>query len=214
MLQQEEKLREQLLLRGEWQSLLRSDSDIKQFARARLKKRSIHMVTSSSRHAGDAAASHPDIRSPSTLPSEERLACHSSLSLLSLSQPSLLLPGLSSSPHSLPTSSPPDTAVHLLSLPPPTELIVLNEVAELPGQGGWNALCPGLATMRAVGTLADGSCGQSTACQALTIASWQRAPSRRTKSTIFTYRHTNSAHPDASAAALCEPSSCPTGCPG
>ena len=59
----------------------------------------------------------------------------------------------------------------------------------------WNALCPGLAELEVVGTLADGSCGQSTACQALHITQWLRAPSRRSSSTNLAGWHPTSVTP-------------------
>ena len=65
----------------------------------------------------------------------------------------------------------------------------MNEVAELPGHERWSALLPRLTEMHVVGTLADGLCGQSAACQALTITPWMRTPSRRAKSKAFTGRH-------------------------
>ena len=71
----------------------------------------------------------------------------------------------------------------------------MNEVAELPGHERWSALLPRFAELLVVGTLADGSCGQSAACQALTITPWMRAPSRRAKSRMFTGRHPHSSAP-------------------
>ena len=71
----------------------------------------------------------------------------------------------------------------------------INAIAELPGHERWSALFPQMAEMQVVGTLADGSCSQSTACQALTFTPWLRAPSRRAKSKRFTCRHPHSATP-------------------
>jgi hypothetical protein len=86
-------------------------------------------------------------------------------------------------------------ALPVHSPPPPTELVLreVNEIAPLPGQDQWNALSPGLARLRVVGTLANLSCGQSTAHQALHITPWLRSPSRRANNS--TRRHPNSATP-------------------
>jgi hypothetical protein len=199
--QQEEELREQLLL--EWQRVHCTDSDIKLFARAELKKRSLQAISSASpsrirpRTADEATTTSFDDGFPSrTMPHPATQRPSQASPSLLTSSPSLL-PSLSQSRCS---SSPDFSQLESAAvppphtLPPPTELLLreVNEVAPLPGQDQWNALYPGLAKLGVVGTLADGSCGQSTAHQALNITPWLRSPSRRASRTR---RHPNSATP-------------------
>ena len=199
--QQEEELRQQVLLSREWQCLHHTDLDIKLFARAQLKKRSLLEALSSAspsrirpRTVDEAATTPFDGFSSraSLLPTTQRLSQASPP--LVTSSPSLL-PSLSQShcTSSSGFSQLESAAAHALP-PPPTELILreVNEVAPLPGQDQWNALYPGLDKLGVVGTLADGSCGQSTAHQALNITPWLRSPSRRTNRSR---RHPNSATP-------------------
>ena len=202
--QLEEELREQLLRSREWQSVQQSDSDVKQFARTQLKKRPLQKRSSASPSRirrwtdDDAAITSLDGSLGTPQPCANQLPSRAS-------PPSLFAPSLSlSQPHCSSSSdsscsslSPLEAAAALPvnSPPPPTELVLreVNEIAPLPGHDQWNALCPGLAKLGVVGTLADGSCGQSTAHQALHITPWLRSPSRRANNSIR--RHPYSATP-------------------
>jgi hypothetical protein len=200
-MQHEEELRQQLLFSREWRSLQQADSDIKQFARMQLRKRrSLYTLPSTPpsripRRIVDGASTRllVDSSASSTTQSSRSLLSPSS-SLL----PSLSHAHFSSSPDSSSSSSPSQLEPTVLrpahSPPPPTEMIIreVNEVAPLPDQEQWNVLCPGLAILHVVGTLADGSCGQSTGCQVLHITPWLRAPSSRANNTR---RHPNSSTP-------------------
>ena len=200
VLQHEQELRRQLLLSSEWRSLQGVDSDIKQFARRQLRNRPFQkqhspppwrirasffnaMSSSSDRGLDATSLDVPSPEPPSLLPPSSSLSLPSPSSSSSFDSASA--PSHSSQPET--TTLP----------PPPTELLVreVNEIAPLPDEELWNALCPGLAELEVVGTLADGSCGQSTACQALHITPWLRAPSRRSSSTNVTRRHPNSVTP-------------------